>query len=79
MAQPVDRPTAGGLLHHLLTLTTDKGRGGHSLLPTPAVTDSFYFQKWDSLRCPDFPLAPPWMPATEPGQCFRGAKLMIFA
>ena len=38
MAQPNDRPLAGGLLHHLLTLTL---AGGYSLLPTPTVTNSF--------------------------------------
>ena len=34
------------------------GRGGRSLLPYPAVTNCFYFQKWGVLCCPDFPLAP---------------------
>lgn len=34
-------------------------QGGYFLLPTPTVTNSFYFRKWDALRCPDFPLAPP--------------------
>jgi hypothetical protein len=52
MAQPADHPAAGGLLHHLLTLTLS---GGHSLLPTPAVANSFYFRKWGALCCPDFP------------------------
>ena len=52
MAQPADHPAAGGLLHHLLTLTL---AGGYFLLPTPAVTNSFYFRKWDVLYCPDFP------------------------
>ena len=33
-------------------------RGGCFLLPTPTVTNSFYFRKWDALRCPDFPLVP---------------------
>jgi len=32
--------------------------GGHFLLPTPAVTNSFYFRKWGTLCCPDFPPAP---------------------
>lgn len=34
------------------------GGSGYFLLPTPTVTNSFYFRKWDALRCPDFPLAP---------------------
>ena len=41
---------------HLLTLTFLTG-GGCFLLPSPAVTDSFHFQKWSTLCCPDFPLA----------------------
>ena len=36
------------------------GAGGCFLLPCPAVADSFYFQKWGVLCCPDFPLAPSW-------------------
>ena len=49
---------------HLLTLTTllktgSAGGGGRSLLPSPAVANCFYFQKWSVLCCPDFPLAPP--------------------
>jgi hypothetical protein len=40
--------------------------GGRSLLPTPTVTNSFYFRKWGALCCPDFPLAPQTMPAIEP-------------
>ena len=55
MEQPADRPAAGGLLHHLLTLTL---AGGYFLLPTPAVTNCFHFQKWGALCCPDFPLVP---------------------
>jgi len=31
--------------------------GGYFLLPTPAVTGSFYFRKWSALCCPDFPLS----------------------
>ena len=57
--QPDDHPSAGGLLHHLLTLTSPK-QGGHSLLPSPTVTNSFHFQKWGTLCCPDFPLVPEW-------------------
>lgn len=34
-------------------------QGGYFLLPTPTVTNSFYFRKWDALCCPDFPLASP--------------------
>ena len=33
--------------------------GGCFLLPSPAVTNSFYFRKWSALYCPDFPLAAP--------------------
>ena len=58
--QPNDHPLAGGLLHHLLTLTSSRWRGGHSLLPSPTVTNSFHFQKWGALCCPDFPLVPKW-------------------
>lgn len=29
--------------------------GGCFLLPSPTVTNSFYFRKWSTLRCPDFP------------------------
>ena len=47
---------AGGLLPHLLTLTTNE-HGGCFLLPYPTVTNSFHFQKWNALCCPDFPLA----------------------
>ena len=54
--QPCDHPQAGGLLHHLLTLTPDAW-GGHSLLPYPAVTNSWHFHQWSVLCCPDFPLA----------------------
>ena len=62
MEQPDDHPSAGGLLHHLLTLTL---AGGHSLLPYPAVANCFCFRKWDVLCCPDFPLAPLLMPAAD--------------
>ena len=57
-AQPSDHPPAGSLLHYLLTLTINKD-GGHFLLPTSTVTNSFYFRKQDALCCPDFPLASP--------------------
>ena len=60
MTQHSDHPLSGGLLHHLLTLTSPLTRkGGCFLLPTPTVTNSFYFRKWDALCCPDFPLASP--------------------
>lgn len=49
--------------------------GGCFLLSTPTVTNSFYFQKWSILCCPDFPLAYEIMPATEPGHCFLPAKI----
>jgi len=55
--QPDDHPPAGSLLHYLLTLTTIRS-GGHSLLPSSTVTNSFYFRKQDALCCPDFPLVP---------------------
>ena len=55
-AKQSDHPPAGSLLHYLLTLTINKD-GGHSLLPTSTVTNSFYFRKQDALCCPDFPLA----------------------
>ena len=45
-------------------------QGGYFLLPTPTVTNSFYFRKWDALRCPDFPLVLPWRPATRRGTAF---------
>ena len=56
MTQPTDHPVAGGLLHHLLTLTL-LSAGGYFLLPYPTVTNSFYFRKWSVLCRPDFPLA----------------------
>ena len=34
-------------------------KSGYFLLPTPTVTNSFYFRKWDALCCPDFPPAFP--------------------
>ena len=63
VAQPDDHPSTGSLLHHLLTLTYDKIKssyGGFFLLPYPVVTNSFYFQKWNALCCPDFPPASNW-------------------
>ena len=45
-------------------------QGGYFLLPTPTVTNSFYFRKWDALCCPDFPLVLPWRPATRRGTAF---------
>ena len=52
-------------------------RGGCFLLPTPAVADSFYFRKWGSLCCPDFPLLRLCTAATEPRHCFQQtAKLL---
>lgn len=50
-------------------------RGGHSLLPYPAVTDSFYFRKWDALRCPDFPPAPQTDAGDRPERCFHRTKV----
>lgn len=44
-------------------------RGGCFLLPTPAVADSFYFRKWGSLCCPDFPLLHQCVAAAEPRHC----------
>ena len=55
-------------------------RGGCFLLPTPAVADSFYFRKWGSLCCPDFPLLRLCTAATEPRHCFQQtAKLLKIA
>lgn len=55
-------------------------RGGYFLLPTPAVADSFYFRKWGSLCCPDFPLLRLCAAATEPRHCFQqDAKLRKIA
>ena len=54
-------------------------RGGYFLLPTPAVADSFYFRKWGSLCCPDFPLPHQCVAATEPRHCFQWiAKVLLF-
>ena len=62
----------GGLLHHLLTLTLS---GGCFLLPYPAVTNCFHFQKWSALCCPDFPLVSPFRKTSDrPWQCFLGCK-----
>ena len=73
-AQPNDHPLAGGLLHHLLTLTCSiRSTGGYFLLPSPTVTNSFHFQKWSALCCPDFPLVPK-TPATDRGSAF-GCKI----
>lgn len=44
--------------------------GGCFLLPSPAVTDSFYFQKWSVLRCPDFPPAHLTVPAADRDTAF---------
>ena len=35
---------------------SDEIFGGYFLLPTPTVTNSFYFRKWSVLCRPDFPL-----------------------
>ena len=67
MEQPDDHPPAGGLLHHLLTLTP---WGGYFLLPDPAVTNCWHFHQWSVLCCPDFPLVPLWTPATDRGSAF---------
>ena len=73
-AQPNDHPLAGGLLHHLLTLTCSiRSTGGYFLLPSPTVTNSFHFQKWSALCCPDFPLVSK-TPATDRGSAF-GCKI----
>ena len=52
MAQPDDHPPAGGLLHHLLTLTLTTpdwtngiSESGYFLLPTPTVTNSFFLNR----------------------------------
>ena len=51
-------------------------QGGYFLLPTPTVTNSFYFRKWDALCCPDFPLSSPSGNASDkPEHCFRTAKV----
>ena len=53
-------------------------RGGRSLLPSPAVTNSFHFQKWGALCCPDFPLPHPCSgSATSRGSVFacKGTKI----
>ena len=71
---PNGHPSAGSLLHHLYRHMS----GGRSLLPEPTVTNSFYFRKWSSLRCPDFPLAQTHVPATKPGHClYCVAKIQI--
>jgi hypothetical protein len=49
--------------------------GGYFLLPTPAVTNSFHFQKWSALCCPDFPLAPPSDASDRPGHCLTTRKI----
>ena len=57
LAQPDDHPPAGGLLHHLLTLTRhDGGRLFSSALTH--CRQQLPVKKWDALRCPDFPPAP---------------------
>ena len=73
MTQPTDHPVAGGLLHHLLTLTL-LSAGGCFLLPYPTVTNSFYFRKWSVLCRPDFPLAK--RTSGRPERCFLTAKLI---
>ena len=49
---------------------TPKRQSGHSLLPAPTVTNSFHFQKWGTLCCPDFPPVP-YDTSDRPEQCFR--------
>ena len=45
---------------------------GRSLLPDPAVANSFYFRKWSVLCCPDFPLVHQYLCTSDkPQQCFR--------
>ena len=59
-------------------MTEVKKRGGCFLLPSPAVANCFYFQKWSTLCCPDFPLVSPFRKASgRPRQCFLPAKVRI--
>ena len=48
--------------------------GGHSLLPYPTVTNSFYFRKWSTLCCPDFPLAPQYGASGRAGNLLSRCK-----
>ena len=73
---------------HLLTLTpifnlkSKKTWGGYFLLPLPAVTNCFYFQKWSVLCCPDFPPAACHLTehaaSDKPERCFQPAKVLTF-
>jgi len=47
----------------------------------PAVANSFHFQKWNALRCPDFPLAAVAPPAADRGTAFKrkGRKKNVIA
>lgn len=58
-------------LTHAFSPLPHTRHGGCFLLPTPAVADSFYFRKWGSLCCPDFPLLRTSTAATEPRHCFH--------
>ena len=49
--------------------------GGCFLLPSSAVANSFHFQKWSTLCCPDFPLAPPSDASDRPGHCLTVSSL----
>ena len=51
-------------------LPTLQEGGGCFLLSKPTVTNSFQFQKWGALCCPDFPLVPCGT-SDRPWQCFR--------
>ena len=51
-------------------------KGGYFLLPSPTVTNSFYFQKWSALCCPDFPLAYNYA-SDEPGHCLTISAKVI--
>ena len=73
IAQPVNHLTAGSLLHHLLTLTCIY-TGGYFLLLHPTVTDSFHFQKWSVLCCPDFPPTPYIDAGGRPEHCIHECK-----
>ena len=54
--RPVHHCTAGGLLPHLLTLTSERRRLFSSALL--CLRRRLSVRKWNALRCPDFPLLP---------------------
>lgn len=47
---------------------------GYFLLPTPIVANSFYFQKWSVLCCPDFPLVSYRYQRQSRNTCCTGGK-----